>query len=88
MRSLNIMFLCACSIALSVLAACSVFAPQADTVAKDGAKLIKFYCDNVADPTIRANVAAAVNKYASPDAVQVTCAVAPQTPLVVPSTPH
>lgn len=76
------------------LSGCTLFGSQLDTAAKGGGELVKFYCQNVTVPEIREELRTAVNKYAAPHSVAVTCAqggvplvVSPDTAAPVPTPP-
>lgn len=63
----------ALSLCALLLGACSILAPQSDKLAKNAGKLVTFYCKNVTNPQMREEIRAAVNKYASPNSIVVTC---------------
>jgi len=61
---------------------CALFADELNTAAEGAGKLVRFYCENVTESSIREQFRAAVNAHAAPHSVSVTCAQG-GTPLIV-----
>lgn len=67
----------ACALAVAFAATfasgCGLLSGTLERGAKGAGKAVTYYCENVTIPEIREEVRAAVNKYAAPHKVEVTC---------------
>lgn len=68
-------FMFACLAGITVLSACGdKFDNTVAGAAKAAGHAVAYYCDNVQDEDIRVALAEAVNSYASPHSITISCA--------------
>ena len=53
---------------------CALLQPELEKAAKGAGQIVNFYCDNIADESIRERLRTAVNTYAAPNSIMVSCA--------------
>lgn len=63
----------AAAFALTSLNGCALLSGNLERAAKGAGKVVTYYCENITVPEIRDEVRAAVNKYAAPHSVAITC---------------
>jgi len=70
-------------LSLCALPGCALLLEAEGKAARAGGELVKFYCENAADPAFRERFRDEVNAYAAPHSVRVDCAQPEVPPLLV-----